>query len=265
MPRSAGYVSPQYLKNVAAAIRPFKVKTYDLMNIKNGDRILDIGCGPGIDTIELTKYVGISGNVFGMDIDEEMIDLANKEADIAGVTNRVQHVLGTIEKLPFEDNYFDSIRAERLFQVIPPNVDRNALFSEIRRVLKPDARAVLIDTDWATSSVDFSDIELERKLITFFSTRLRPDGFAGRSFKRYFLQNNFSDISIESLPVIQKKVEETPFGEWLSGAAVNEKIISPEQAEFWIKELSQKTLEGTFFSSVSSIVATGKKTAQTSK
>ncbi|NLE00295.1 MAG: methyltransferase domain-containing protein, partial [Fibrobacter sp.] len=167
MPKSSGYVSPEYLQMIASVIKPFKDNSYRLMNIKDGDTVFDLGCGPGCDTKEMAVFVGDTGKVYGVDIDEEMVAIADKEVMKAGLANRVVHLVGSVQKLPFEDNYFDSCRAERLFQVIPANIERHLLFTEIRRVLKPGGKLVLIDTDWGTSTVDFPDSELERKLMTF--------------------------------------------------------------------------------------------------
>lgn len=259
MPKSFGYVSPQYLKIVADVIRQFKRETYTRLNAKPGDTILDLGCGPGSDTIELASIVGDTGFVYGIDMDEEMIEIADNEAQKAGVSKNVIHQVGTIQNLPFNDNFFDSCRAERLFQVIPKNIDRNMLFSEIIRVLKPGGTLVLIDTDWGTTSIDFPDEELERRLVNFFATKMRPDGFAGRTFRRHFLENGLVDIAIENIVLVNKKIEETPFGDWMIGTALNENIITPEEADFWKKTLSERSLNNTFYSSVNTVLMVGKK------
>lgn len=259
MPKSAGYVSPQYLKMIANIVRSFKISTYEMMCIQKGDTVLDIGCGPGVDTVELSSYVGPNGKVYGIDIDEEMIECANNEAVEKKVSNNVIHQIGSLDNMPFEDNSINACRAERLFQVIPSDIDRQPLFNEIYRVLKPSGKVVLVDTDWATSSVDYSDENIERKLLAFLATQMRPDGFAGRSFKRYLLQGRFTDVEIRSISLVQTKYEETAFGEWLISAAVEKDVITKDEADLWNNELKKKSDDGIFYASVGSVIAVATK------
>jgi ubiquinone/menaquinone biosynthesis C-methylase UbiE len=259
MPKSAGYVSPQYLRMVADLVRTFKITTYDLMNIKKGDTVLDIGCGPGVDTIHLASCVGNNGKVFGVDIDEEMIELANKEACDKSVADIVQHRLGSLEKLPFENNMFNACRAERLFQVIPSSVDRTPLFAELYRVIQPQGRVVIVDTDWATASVDFSDTVLERTLMNFLAQKMRPDGFAGRSLKRYLLQSGFKIVKLDAVTLVHRALEETAFGEWLTATALEHNSITPAQAKNWLDELTAKSKNGSFYASIGSVIVVAEK------
>ncbi|NLD94506.1 MAG: methyltransferase domain-containing protein [Fibrobacter sp.] len=259
MPKSAGYVSPQYLKMIAEIVRTFKVSTYDLMNIKKGDTVLDIGCGPGVDTIHLASYVGSDGKVFGVDIDEEMIELANKEADDKNVADIVQHKSGSLEKLPFENNSINACRAERLFQVIPSSVDRTPLFSELYRVMQPQGRVVIVDTDWATASVDFSDVATERTLMSFLAQKMRPDGFAGRSLKRFLIASGFNIVKLDAVTLVHRGLDETAFGEWLTSTALENNIITTTQAKNWLDELTEKSRNGNFYASVGSVIVVAEK------
>ncbi len=259
MPKSAGYVSPQYLKMIAEIVRTFKVSTYDLMNIKKGDTVLDIGCGPGVDTIHLASYVGSDGKVFGVDIDEEMIELANKEAVDKNVADIVQHKSGSLEKLPFENNTINACRAERLFQVIPSSVDRPLLFSELYRVMQPQGRVVIVDTDWATASVDFSDVSLERTLMSFLAQHMRPDGFAGRSLKRNLISGGFKINKLDAVTLVHRGLEETAFGDWLTSTALENNIITTAQAKNWLDELTEKSRNGSFYASVGSVIVVAEK------
>src|SRR5512133_404296 len=259
MPKSAGYVSPQYLKMIADLVRTFKISTYDLMNIKKGDTVLDIGCGPGSDTIHLAEYVGSKGRVFGLDIDEEMVAIADKDAHDKNVAEIVQDKIGSIEKLPFKNNTINACRAERLFQVIPSSVDRTLLFGELYRVMQTQGRVVIVDTDWATASVDFSDPVLERTLINFLAQHMRPDGFAGRSLKRYLISSGFKIVKLDAVSLVHRTLEETAFGEWLTSTALEHSIITTTQAKNWLDELTEKSRNGSFYASVGSVIAVAEK------
>lgn len=73
MAKSAGYVSAEYLRKVAELGRQIKQRSYELMAIAPGHHVLDVGSGPGIDTVALGPQVGLGGRVVDVDIDEEMV------------------------------------------------------------------------------------------------------------------------------------------------------------------------------------------------
>jgi len=77
---SKGYVDAEYLDTAAAQLATFKKLTYERMHVQPGQRILDVGCGPGTDTIPLAPYVGPSGQVFGVDNDPDMVAEADERA-----------------------------------------------------------------------------------------------------------------------------------------------------------------------------------------
>lgn len=119
MTKSAGYVSPEYLRKTAELAGKLKKRTYELMNISSGVKVLDLGCGPGVDTIALAQLVGETGKVYGIDVDENMIAEADEYAVKENVKSRVMHQLGDVGKLSYGNDFFDACRAERLFQVLP--------------------------------------------------------------------------------------------------------------------------------------------------
>ena len=71
------YIEPESLNKLASTIRKEdKEKTLHIMNIQPNHKIIDIGCGPAVDTINFTHQVGNEGEVVGIDYDKEMIEIA---------------------------------------------------------------------------------------------------------------------------------------------------------------------------------------------
>jgi len=259
MARSAGYVSADYLRKVAELGKQIKQRSYELMAIAPGSHVLDIGCGPGIDTVGLGQLVGPHGRVIGVDIDEEMLQQADAAVRDAQLDTVVQHRQADVAALPFANESFDACHAERLFQVLPANYDRYTVFAEMLRVVRSGGRVVVADTDWATASADYSDVALERRLINFFASQLRPNGYAGRQLFDMYQQHNLHDIQIEHFPMVQTDLTQSPFGNWLIGEALAAGIASQAELDSWKGELTARHESGRFYWSVNLVLVSGVK------
>ena len=116
--------------------------TVELAGIKQGERVLDVGCGTGTLTIAARRQAGPTGEVHGIDPSAEMIGVASEKAAKAGVDARFQTAV--MEKLPFPDGHFDLVLSSLMLHHLPADVKR-AGFAEVRRVLKPGGRFLAID------------------------------------------------------------------------------------------------------------------------
>ena len=114
---------------------------FSLGKINSGEKVLDIGCGAGIDTILAAIMVGPKGSVVGVDIVPEMITRAESNRQLMDLDNvNFQKVSG--ENLPFSDDTFDVVISNGVINLIP---DKDAAMSEIIRVLKPAGRLMVAD------------------------------------------------------------------------------------------------------------------------
>lgn len=253
-----GYVSADYLKQVADQLRDFKQLTYQHMAITPGDTVLDIGCGPGVDTVPLAARVGDTGRVIGIDTDEGMLAEARQAARSAGCEARIDHRAGSALALPLADDSVDSCRAERLLQVVPPE-QLGDILKEMLRVTRPGGRVVLADTDWASASVDFSDTRLERRLMDFFTCRMRPNGLAGRRLPALCRELGLQDIRLDTVAMAKQRLAETPFGDWLTDTAMAQGVIDRTQAAQWQNELQTRERQQRFYACVNLVIASGRK------
>jgi len=114
---------------------------FSLGNINQGERVLDIGCGAGVDSILAGLIVGRKGAVVGVDIVPEMIARAESNRQLIDIDN-IDFQQTSAENLPFADHTFEVVISNGAFNLIP---DKAAAMSEILRVLKPGGRLMVAD------------------------------------------------------------------------------------------------------------------------
>jgi SAM-dependent methyltransferase len=125
-----------------------KALSHEMLLIRAGDHVLDIGCGTGADAVALARSVGAAGHVIGVDLSQAMVDVAAARAAPFGLP--ISFRQADIHVLPFADASFDAVRIDRVLHFLPN--PRNAL-EEVVRVTAYGGRVVLTEPDWSTLDI----------------------------------------------------------------------------------------------------------------
>jgi ubiquinone/menaquinone biosynthesis C-methylase UbiE len=160
---------------------------------------LDLGSGAGIDVFLSAKRVGPEGFVYGIDMTDEMLELAEKHRTEAGITN-VEFRKGVIEDIPLGDETVDVIISNC---VINLSVDKPAVFAEMARILKPGGRVGVADIV-ADDSLSLDD-RLERG--SWVGCVAGALSFA--EYERGLKDAGFGDISFEVTHDVAEQMRST--------------------------------------------------------
>ncbi len=135
-PDELASVPESAVESFAGVANPFS-----LGRLGPGEHVLDLGSGAGTDSLVAAQMVGPQGSVVGIDMTPEMVAKARSSAAALGLGN-VEFVEGEAERLPFEDARFDVVISNGVIDLVP---DKDLVFAELHRVLRPGGRLQLAD------------------------------------------------------------------------------------------------------------------------
>ncbi|HET9256974.1 MAG TPA: methyltransferase domain-containing protein [Pseudonocardiaceae bacterium] len=165
---------------------------YLLPHLRSGQRILDVGCGPGTITIDLARRVD-PGTVVGIDYEPAPLEPARAEAAAQGVAN-VSFAVGDVYQLDYPEGAFDVVHAHQVLQHL---TDPVAALREMRRVCQPGGIVAVRDFDCATMTWHPADDRLDHWLELYYritrGNRTEPD--AGRRLLSWAQAAGFTAIA----------------------------------------------------------------------
>lgn len=252
-------VGPEYLEATATFVARAKRLSYRRMCPRLGGILLDVGCGPGIDTVELIKYVGQTGHVTGVDHNAAMVSAANQRAELAGVSGRVTHRCGDAAALPFPDDTFDAVRSERLLLHL---TDPAGAISDMVRVTRPGGRVVVLDTDFGSHSIDAFDLKTAKALVQTLAETSLKNGYSGRRLLGLMKHECLTRSSLTVLPLCFTRYEHwrsTVRMDAVERDAIRTGAVSKAELNRWRKEMRSRADSGTFFASLTMVLVSSVK------
>jgi arsenite methyltransferase len=155
--------------------------------LHEGETVLDLGSGGGIDVLLSAHRVGATGKAYGLDMTDEMLDLARRNQTAAGVEN-AEFVKGTIEDLPLPDESVDVVISNC---VINLSGDKSAVFREAARVLRPGGRFAVSDVVADPDMDEATRRDMEQWTGCIAGALTRDD------FERALVRAGFEDVEVE--------------------------------------------------------------------
>ncbi len=189
--------------------RLWRKKLFKKLAVKPGDFALDLCCGTGDLTIALAQQVGPSGNVVGLDFNEDMLALAYDKVLTAGVEKEVQLRQADAMNLPYEDESFNIVTIGFGLRNVP---DANQVLREVYRVLKPGGKFAVLETSQPTNPIVKVGWKAYFKLFPKFAKLLHSNVsdyqylsqttnkfVSANQLKQMFEQTGYHDVSITKL------------------------------------------------------------------
>ena len=179
-----------------------------------GEVVLDLGSGGGIDVLASAQRVGPGGFVYGLDMTDEMLELAERNRQSAGVTN-VRFLKGQIEDVPLEDATVDIVLSNCVINLSP---DKDRVLREAHRVLRPGGRLAIADivtlgelpavireslgawTGCLAGALEVSDYEAKLAAAGFVDTHIEVLRTFGRADLDLVSSTTLAEAGLDQLP-----------------------------------------------------------------
>jgi ubiquinone/menaquinone biosynthesis C-methylase UbiE len=223
--------------------------TRSALALKPGERGLEIGCGVGFLACEMAREVSPDGRIACIDNSPAMIAAARARAEREGVAERMQFSLGDAVQLVFPSASFDFVVAVQVYLYVS-EIER--ALAEAARVLRPDGRMVIVDTDWDSCVWLTGDRERhkriqEARLCEFGQPHLPP------ALPRLLQSAGMELVKVQALPIVNLRYDSDSFSAGLADSTpkiVTQFGISPAEADAWLTDLKSRTGDGDYFFSL---------------
>ena len=217
----------------------------DRLALKIGDRVVDVGCGPGFLCERMATEVGVAGQVLGVDLSEELVRFAKERKRRSWIDYRPCDAV----ELDVPSGSFDVAVSTQVIEYVP---DVDAAIREFYRVLRRGGRGLIVDTDWDTVVWHSSDADRMARVLRAWEDhcahprlprtlgpRLRARGFVVDRVEAYSIVNVVHDPNTYSYGIAQL------IAEYLAKKSFNSGVVAD-----WLSDLADMGERGAYFFSI---------------
>jgi len=215
------------------------------INLEPGEKVLDVGSGPGFLTKIMRDKVGPLGLICGVDISEFQLNIARSNTK---ENDGIKFSYGDATDLPFPDEYFDTIACTQVLEYVN---DVDKALKEFHRVVRNGGKIAILDTDWDSIVWHSSNPERMRRILKVWEAHA-SDPFLPRKLAKSMNRAGFKIINQKIFPIYNPNYEEETYSNRMIDLIIPFVIetgnLSKEEANSWANELRNSAEYGYFFS-----------------
>ncbi|MFC5946688.1 methyltransferase domain-containing protein [Pseudonocardia lutea] len=205
-----------------------------LLGPRPGERILDVGSGPGFLLASLAEAVGPEGAAHGLDPSPAMNALAARRA---GALAAVTLALGEAETLPYPDEDLDAVVSTQVYEYVR---DIPRAFAELRRVVRPGGRVLLLDTDWDSVVWHVADRARHARVMTAWEEHLVHPHLPA-VWARHLTDAGFRVTAQTAVPILNPRLDEDTFSALIARTVATyvagRQGLTTDDAQAWLADV----------------------------
>jgi arsenite methyltransferase len=204
--------------------------------LRPGERVVDVGTGPGLLAVDIAAAVGPDGLVCGIDVSDSMLALAQARATQPG-SAPIELRQAAADQLPCAEEAFDVAVSTQVFEYVE---DVPAALAEVHRVLRPGGRVLLLDTDWDSIVWRSGDDQRMARVLAAWEEHL-VDPHLPRTLRGSLAAAGFEVGATQVLPLFNAGFDPDTFSarilEFIASFVVGRGGLTKEDADAWVADL----------------------------
>jgi len=219
------------------------------MELLPGQRVLDVGSGPGLLAVDLAECVGPEGEVLGVDRSEAMVAMSRARCEDRGV-EQARFELAEATALPCEDGSFDVAVSTQVYEYV---ADMKSALAELHRVLRPGGRVFILDTDWDSLVWHSSDRDRMARVLRAWDEHL-ADPHLPATLGGKLREAGFTVQQRDVIPLLNADFQEHSYSAGILRAihafVPGHAEVTPIEADAWAEDLHALARSGAWFFSL---------------
>jgi SAM-dependent methyltransferase len=204
----------------------------EAIGLRQGEQVLDLGCGPGYLAVEMAAEIGPDGRVHAVDGSESMLASARRR-ECGPDAAPIEFQLADVTALPFADGSFDVAISSQVYEYVE---DVAAALDEAHRVLKPGGRLFVLDTDWDSIVLHAPEPGLTRRILEAWDEHL-ADPRLPRRLPGLLRRSGFELFECRTIPMLNVGYDRTTYAagvlEVLAAFVVGRNGLTEDEVQAW--------------------------------